>query len=157
MYKCIAVLGGEFESVHSSLRATVLAVSFELLHTDGSYSIATLFTINRCLAWEKTLSFEYMQASKERFEIPTFLTIWLLARDYFLFSSQICMHLSNFIVSLWPQSIDSRLHCRYNWIYSGYEALDILSRKIFELSSACNIIPYQLPLVLFVTEMSYRC
>ena len=94
---------------------------------------------------------------KERFEIPTFLTIWLLARDYFLFLSQICMHLSNFIVSLWPQSIDSRLHCRYNWIYSGYEALDILSRKIFELSSACNIIPYKLTLVLFVTEMSYRC
>ena len=94
---------------------------------------------------------------KERFEIPTFLTIWLLARDYFIFSSQICMHLSNFIVSLWPQSIDSRLHCRYNWIYSGYEALDILSRKIFELSSACNIIPYKLTLVLFVTEMSYRC
>ena len=50
MYKCIAMLGVEFESVHSSLRVTVLAVSFELLHTNGSYSIATLFTINRFLA-----------------------------------------------------------------------------------------------------------
>ena len=85
--------------------------------------------------------------------------LFFIFESYFwvLFLSQICMHLSNFIVSLWPQSIDSRLHCRYNWIYSGYEALDILSRKIFELSCACNIIPYKLTLALFVTEMSYRC
>ena len=39
----------KFQSVYSSLRATILAVSFELLHMDGSYSLATLLTINQCL------------------------------------------------------------------------------------------------------------
>ena len=39
MHKCIAVLGVEFQSVYSIHRATVLAVSFEVLHTKGSYSL----------------------------------------------------------------------------------------------------------------------
>ena len=50
MYKCIAVLGVKFKSVYSSLRLTVLAVSFELLHTNGSYYVGTSFTINQYLA-----------------------------------------------------------------------------------------------------------
>ena len=39
MHKCIAVLGVEFQSVYSIHRATVLAVSFEVLHTKESYSL----------------------------------------------------------------------------------------------------------------------
>ena len=47
MHKCIAVLGVEFQSVYSIHRATVLAVSFEVLHTKGSYSLyCQLFIYN---------------------------------------------------------------------------------------------------------------